>query len=176
MSDDKDLEEFEAFAKEFQNESDRAAVILGAAKLDAMLYQVLQNALTPSSGNDELLEGDAPLGNFSARTLMCFRLGLIDRDLKSALDIVRRIRNSYAHEWSGLTLDAGAHRERIRALVAPMRGYSGFKFFLKEYFSDGTSASELRSAVGVINVRLLGLCKLGHTVTPDRPWSLLPPE
>src|SRR5207245_1162083 len=68
---------FYRFAEEFAAESDRAAVILGAAKLDVWLLQILQARLLPcSSGRDELLEGDFPLGTFSARINMCYRLGI----------------------------------------------------------------------------------------------------
>ena len=34
--------DFEVFAVEFKEESDRALVILGAAKLDILLYQLLE--------------------------------------------------------------------------------------------------------------------------------------
>lgn len=52
------IKPFREFVTEFSGESDRAAVILGAAKLDYLLYQILQKYLIPNaSGRDELLEG-----------------------------------------------------------------------------------------------------------------------
>ena len=60
-----ELNEFTAFVKEFYKEKDRAAVILGVAKIDAQLYQVLQKFLCPCpSSKDELLDGDGPLSTF----------------------------------------------------------------------------------------------------------------
>src|SRR5438128_2585584 len=92
--------EFKRFAEDFKSESDRAAVILGAAKLDMMLFQILQARLVScATGKDELLEGDNPLSTFSARINVAFRLGLITSELARALHLVRRIRNSFAHEF-----------------------------------------------------------------------------
>jgi len=50
-------EDFRSFAGEFKNESDRAAVVLAAAKLDYFLRATLESFLLPcSTGDDELLE------------------------------------------------------------------------------------------------------------------------
>src|SRR5438270_10281747 len=40
-------------------------------------------------------------------------------DTSRALHLIRRIRNSFAHEVSGAKLDSGPHRDRIRELAAP---------------------------------------------------------
>jgi hypothetical protein len=72
-----DQADFKKFVDEFKGESDRAAVILGAAKLDLLLYQIIQQYLLPITGSkDELLDGDSPLGTFSAKILLANRLGL----------------------------------------------------------------------------------------------------
>lgn len=58
---DHDVEEHRRFISEFVGETDRAAVILGAAKLDILLYQILQRFLLADVGtSDELLDGDVP--------------------------------------------------------------------------------------------------------------------
>ena len=100
-------EAFEKFLDEFKSESDRAAVILGAAKLDILLYQLLTKFLIASpAGTDELFDGDAPLGTFSSKINLAHRLGLIDKDFSRALHLIRKIRNSFAHEISGTTLES----------------------------------------------------------------------
>jgi hypothetical protein len=98
--------EFRAFFDEFKNETDRAAVIVGAAKLDYLLYQILGRYLLPITGtkDDELLEGDSPLSTFSSRINLCHRLGLIDTQFARSLHLVRKIRNTFAHEVSGCRL------------------------------------------------------------------------
>lgn len=70
---------FSELMDEFVAESNRAAVVLGAAKLDALLYAVIDRFLIPSpTGSDDLLDGDAPLATFSSRICLCHRLGFID--------------------------------------------------------------------------------------------------
>ena len=169
--------EFKAFANEFRSESDRAAVILGAAKLDLLLFQILQRAFKPVPSRDELLEGDCPIGTFSARIAVTHRLGLIDSDFARALNLVRKIRNSFAHELSGVSLNAGAHRDRIRELTSSFEGHGCFKWLLSSFFPDESSASEFRAAVALMCLRLEGL--FGDRNVPlfrKTSMTLLPPS
>ena len=162
--------EFKRFALEFKSESDRAAVILGAAKLDISLYQVIERFLLPcSGGRDELLEGDSPLATFSARINLCHRLGLISDECARALHLVRRIRNSFAHELSGISLASGAHRDRIKELVGPILRDEGYKTIIEDYFEGSDSpAAQFRAAVALMSLRLEGLF--------DRMEAIDPPE
>jgi len=91
--------------REFENESDRACVILGAALLDSALETLLRSFLLPStSADDPLFDGaNACLSTYSARIEMAFRLGLIDPALARGLHLVRRIRNDFAHNVAGCT-------------------------------------------------------------------------
>ncbi len=115
-------EYFQHFMEQFQEETDRAAVILGAAKLDSLLYDLLVRVLRPStSGADDLLDGEAPLSTFSAKIRICYRLNVVDDEFARALHLVRRIRNDFAHETSAKSLNEGGHRDRVKALVAPLR-------------------------------------------------------
>jgi hypothetical protein len=68
---DEIVDRLTAFLIEYRKESDRAAVIVGAAALDNLLHQILQAFLRPNTGaRDELLDGDSPLGTFSARIMV----------------------------------------------------------------------------------------------------------
>jgi len=118
----------ESFVKELVNEGDRATVILVAAKLDLILYQILQKHLIPVHGSkDELLENDGVLSTFSAKINITYRLGLIDNSFSHSLHLIRKIRNNFAHEVEGCTLDSGAHRDRVRELIAPAKNLEFFK-------------------------------------------------
>lgn len=157
--------EFKAFFEEFKSESDRAAVILGAAKLDLLLYQIIQQFLAPATGGkDELLDGDAPLGTFSAKIMLTNRLGLIDNEFTRALQFVRRIRNSFAHEVTGCTLDSGSHRDRVKEMVAQLK-HKNFFIAIRANFFDGddTPSANFRTAMAFLVVRLEHL--LNHTET-----------
>jgi len=125
-----EFEEFRAFVKDLIGESDRAAVILGAAKIDTQLYQILQKVLVPcASGKDELLDGDSPLSSFYSRINMVYRLGLIDSQFAWTLHLVRRLRNAFAHELAGVNLVTGPQRDRIRELAAPLKAQDGWNEF-----------------------------------------------
>jgi hypothetical protein len=151
-------EDLRSFAGEFKNESDRAAVVLAAAKLDYLLKATLESFLLPSStGDDELLDADHPLSTFSSRINITARLGLIAPDLARALHLVRKIRNSFAHEHSGVSLAAGPHRDRLDTLVQPMRTHWAFNLMLTYFDSQETPAALFRAAVALLMLRLSGL-------------------
>ena len=105
---------------ELLHESDRTSVILGAAKIDILLYQLLIKFLLPNpTSRDDLFDGDSPLSTLSSKINLCFRLGLIDSGTSKALHLIRKIRNSFAHEISGCQLDVVPHKDRVKELVSP---------------------------------------------------------
>ncbi len=135
-------EEYIEFLKEFKEESDRAAAILGVAKLDLLLYQILVKVLLPNAGNkDDLFDGEGPLSTFSAKIHLCYRMGLFDSAFARSLHLIRKIRNDFAHEVTGCKFDSGSHRNRINELVAPLRKVPRFKEGIKIIFEDKTSPS-----------------------------------
>lgn len=175
-SEDHWIEEFSKFALDFKNESDRAAVILGAAKLDIILFQILQNYLKPApSGKDELLEGDSPLATFSSRINMCHRLGLITDEFARALHLIRRIRNSFAHEMSSVSLDSGAHKDRIRELVAPFLIKDSISWLIEDYLGGKhTPGNQFRAVVAFLSIRLDGLFEKLGPIKPPIVWVMCP--
>ena len=65
--------------QEFNAESDRAAVILGASKLDQLLRELLVKKFLPNpTSQDDLFDSDKPIASFSSRINVAYRLGLID--------------------------------------------------------------------------------------------------
>ena len=172
------FEEVLAFFSELDSESDRAAVILGVARLDLILYQILARFLLPAAGsNDDLLDGDSPLSTFSSRINMARRLGLIESETARALHLIRKIRNSFAHEL-GATLASGVHYSRVRELVIPFRAYKQFDGWKTEHFpkSSGTGA-EFRTALALIALRLDGLLERLQPLTESKDAAdLIPPD
>lgn len=105
----------ELLTREFEKESDRAAVILTGSLFDNALAQLLRVSLVacPTS-NDDLLEGaNAPISTFSSRINACYRLGLISRQMCRDLHLVRSIRNSFAHHVSDCSFEDTAVRSKI---------------------------------------------------------------
>jgi hypothetical protein len=144
------------FIHEFRNESDRAAVILGAAKLDYLLLQIAAKFLLPNVGSrDELLEGDSGLATFSSRIHFCYRAGLIDAEFVRALHMIRKIRNDFAHEVAGCNLNTGPHQDRIRSLALPFSGLKEYQRYKDQFFKEKLGASaDFFSILGIMVIRL----------------------
>ncbi|GAB3536276.1 hypothetical protein [Photobacterium alginatilyticum] len=100
-------------------ESDRGAVILSASILDATLEELLKGfLLDPVNKKDELFSGPyAPLGSFSAKIEMCYRLGIIKKEVRSKLNKFKAIRNDFAHRLDTARLDDEANRSRMLEIL-----------------------------------------------------------
>gem|GEM_PF-1558735 len=87
------------FETSIVKESLRAQIVLSGCYLDEALYDLLKIVLVPENGKTDLLfDGpQAPLGTFSAKIEMSFRMQLIDKDTKASLSLIRKIRNEFAH-------------------------------------------------------------------------------
>lgn len=142
------LTDFANFIDQFLSESDRAAVIIGAAKIEYLLSELLDKYFLPASGSsDDLLEGDAPLATFSAKIKICFRLGLIDVRCTKLLHTFRRLRNGFAHEVAAGNLNDGAARDRVIALADP--------FSEVPYFQESRNAVAKRMKLEETDARVV---------------------
>jgi hypothetical protein len=111
------VEDISEFVVALGKEGDRSAVIIGATKIDVELEELLKAILHPAvGGRDDLFDNERPLSTFSAKTSIAFRLGIIDRDLEHAIQLVRRIRNEFAHTLQQASLSNPPHRERVSRL------------------------------------------------------------
>jgi len=166
------------FIIDLKNETDRAVGIIGAAKLDLLLYQIIQKFLLPcSSGRDDLLDGESPLGTFSAKINFAQRTGLISSDFAWGLNIIRRIRNSFAHELSNLSLESGAHLDRIKELEGSFAQSDIIDTFIKAFFNKNeTYRNIFISIIAIMSVRLelvfLNMSKLSDKDAMD----IAPPQ
>jgi len=95
-------ERSKATAESFLKESDRGCAIFGAALLHDDLELLLRAFFRDDprivrSVVSPLFQTYAPLATFSARIQLSFAMRLIPVDLKEKLDVVRRLRNDFAH-------------------------------------------------------------------------------
>jgi mannitol operon repressor len=108
---------FSEFLAEFQRETDRGAALVGAALIDSRLERLLSSHLIESKAATELLgAGDAPLGSLSSRIKISFALGLITELEYQEADLIRKVRNEFAHEVHGLTFSS----QRISGLCSSL--------------------------------------------------------
>lgn len=161
-----------AFIEEFKRESDRAAVILIAARVEYLLGELLGRFLLPNTrSSDELLDVDRPLGTFSSRIDAAYRLNLIDGEFARALHILRRMRNSFAHTTAGGSLTNGPNRDRVTEFVAPFSGVPQFHDARAETFKDKSPAAAgfyAAAALVVANLEV-GCAYVPRVSGPNQP-------
>jgi mannitol operon repressor len=93
------LKDFLPFLDVLNSESPRGAVLVAASHLEILLHQIISSFLAEGSAAEKLLEGfNAPLGSFSAKIAAADALGLLHAAEHRDAEIIRKIRNQFAHE------------------------------------------------------------------------------
>lgn len=81
-----------------QGETDRGCALVAAAYLDEELEKLLRAFFIDDKKiADALLNNESALGSFSSRIKIGLALGLLSRDIYRELELVRKIRNEFAH-------------------------------------------------------------------------------
>jgi DNA-binding MltR family transcriptional regulator len=123
---------------EFKNETDRGAVILAASLFDLSLTNLLKSFLVSNpSSKDDIFEGpNSPMGSFSSKISMSYRLGLISSKFSRDLNLIRKIRNEFAHNIQGCNFEHSGVMSRVQELI---NSCSIIKYDskTKETFPDG---------------------------------------
>jgi hypothetical protein len=107
------------FSKLFNagEKNDRAIAIVGATFLDILLEHTLRAFLVDNEKEvNKLLQPDQPLGTFSGKIMMVYCLGLIYKPVRDDLNLVRKIRNEFAHN-----LYASFEDEKIKSWCSGLR-------------------------------------------------------
>jgi mannitol operon repressor len=108
------VELFSKFLKEFQSETDRGASILAGSMLDQKLKDILVDFLIECNQTNDLITGhNAPLATFSSRLNLAFSLGLISEYEFHDCNIIRKIRNDFAHKFE---LEFSFKEQRVSSL------------------------------------------------------------
>jgi len=114
-------DDWETFLDEFAHESDRASAVLGAAYLDELLEKLIASFLIDDKKAIDILLSPskpyAPLSSFSAKIIMAYCLGLIDKIQYDDLNITKRIRNLFAHGLHGLDFQDEKISSEIKKLA-----------------------------------------------------------
>lgn len=92
------LKEFFPYLNLLNKESDRGKVLISTGYLEHLLRDTLLAFLIDNSEAKDLVDGhNAPLGTFSARITACYAMGLISEHEHRDLNLLRKIRNDFAH-------------------------------------------------------------------------------
>jgi len=117
-------------------ESDRGAVIVGAALLDSALENYLRDVFTmhrvSKKNVDAMFDLSGPLSSFSSKSLICYGFRMITKDIFDDLSVIRRLRNRFAHS----TADVDFSSEDIASIVKKLKcTKSAQDHFTKTYSS-----------------------------------------
>ena len=101
-----------------KKESDRGCALVLAANLDNRLRSLLKSFFVEQSPNKQngLFEGNGCLATFSSRIKVSFSVGLLGTDEQHDLDIIRAIRNDFAHNESSIDFSNPPVSDRCNSL------------------------------------------------------------
>ena len=92
--------DMDSFFEELRGDSDRACSLVTAAALSDLLQKLLGAhfiRLTQEEQNHIFFEQHASLGDFASRIEISYACGLISKKERDSLNVIRRIRNQFAH-------------------------------------------------------------------------------
>lgn len=114
-----------AFAASLADESDRARVIVVASWIEEFLKVRLMNEF--SKGNADargsLFSKNGPFSTFSGKINASFCAGWIDGDVYHDIEVIRKLRNAFAHDCGAISLDDEPHRNLLQSLKVPHRQF-----------------------------------------------------
>jgi hypothetical protein len=111
---DLNLGDWNEMVGSFHAESDRGAAILAGSFTEHALGRYLRFRMKDPKVADDLFAPMAPLANFAQRIAIAYAFGLIPEILYRDFDIIRRIRNHFAHH----PMDASFSVPEVRQLAA----------------------------------------------------------
>ncbi len=104
--------EFKNMIATISQESDRGSVLILSAWLDDGLSEFIKHHYIKND-NDKLFNYPGPLGSFSAKIMMAYSFGWLEDDFYSDLNLIRKIRNDFAHSRGKITFESEKIKDRI---------------------------------------------------------------
>ncbi len=92
------LKELLSFHARLDEETDRGCALLAASHIEARLESLLQAVLVEDKNLlSGMLTGNRPLATLSAKADLAYLMGLISKPTHRDINLIRRIRNEFAH-------------------------------------------------------------------------------
>lgn len=115
------LEILNRFVTEIGRQVDQVMVLSLATFLEDTLGRLLIAYFRSCKSTKELVEGfNAPLGTFGSRIKAVYAFGLVTDEQFKDMEILRKVRNHFAHNWEGVSFE----RNDIQALIGQLSGYT----------------------------------------------------
>jgi hypothetical protein len=134
-------------------ETDRSAAIMASSLLDLSLYVMLTSSLADWGKTETAQWFDGPMSpfrSFSSRITLGFAMGIYGQEMKDRLDIIRNIRNVFAHRVLPLDFDHPVVQAECRKLFnlefsakhekpARIRFCASCVWIARKFIDDGTA-------------------------------------
>jgi DNA-binding MltR family transcriptional regulator len=115
------LEKLNRFTNLIRKQEDQAMVLSLATFLEDTLGRLLIAYFRTCKATKDLVEGfNAPLGTFGSRIKAVYAFGLVTDEQFKDMEVLRKIRNQFAHNWEGVTLE----QNTIQSLIGQLSGYT----------------------------------------------------
>ena len=112
------VEEMVAFRKSIIFETDRGCALMSAACIDNFLGNLLRaHLIDDTTVVPKLFMQYGPLSTFSSRTDLAYVLGLIDAETRREINLVRKIRNEFAHRHEPISFELPAIKDQCRQFL-----------------------------------------------------------
>lgn len=106
------------FRNNLSKESDRGMALMGSAYIDDRLAVLLKAYFVDDKKVIKLMfDFTGPLGTFSSRLNMAYSLGLMSKNIYTDCNILKKIRNDFAHVPSPMSFDDEPIKSRCHALI-----------------------------------------------------------
>jgi DNA-binding MltR family transcriptional regulator len=170
------LENLNRFLSLVGAQDDRAMVLSLSTFIEDTLGRLLIAYFKDCKATKELVEGfSAPLGTFGSRTKAAYAFGLVTEEQYKDMEILRKVRNQFAHNWEGVSLS----RNDIQALIGQLSGYTvDHKEIMggnreKVLSTLSTCCMELQIFLGrLINKKAEKAPDVSHRLTTIKPTEL----
>jgi len=135
------LESIEAINAALAAESDRAQIIILSAWIDESLKVKLLNEF--GKGNSKarraLFSNNGPFATFSAKVNVAYCAGWIAADMYHDIQVLRKLRNEFAHRYNPVSLNDEKYRTLLESLQVPHREYFDWGQLRAASLDDGVA-------------------------------------
>ena len=139
-----DMASIDANSAEYSKDgNDKSVALLTSAMLDTFLRETIRAhiivgnpALQYDETADIFFSMNAPLSSFSAKIDLSYLLGICDNDARHDLNIIRRIRNAFAHAVIPITFETDEVAKECKKLKinsTKIKGLGSRNLFLNSY-------------------------------------------
>lgn len=114
---EKQHQEFIKFRSALSKETDRGCALFASSYLEKALSDLIYCSLAYDKNIEkDLFTGTAPLATFSSRIKIAYYLGKISKIEKRDLELVRKIRNEFAHSADPIDFETHKIKSQCREL------------------------------------------------------------